>query len=172
MSVIREFLAGLFGGDGYAPVCYSCRNGNHTLTPVKFSQSVSEKYEESLKLYLQNIIKLFGRMGINDITMRGPEYHTYKNNKMVPKDYKEHPRLRYIISLPMSSEFGNKVGFRYATNKNLRLTIATSFWRMNEKIKKDKQYIIEKANEIYDGHKIEYKCEYCDYIFTTRKINL
>ncbi len=166
-SIIREFLGGLFGGDGHSPILIKS-NDNYSLASIKFSQSIVKKYEESLISYMKDIQILLKRIGITNTTIRGPVDHTYTNNRMIPKDVKTNPRIRYFINLPMNSYFGKYIGFRYAINKSLRLDIASAYWNLCEHIKNEKQKIVNKTLEIYDNYVPEYICSYCNYKFRSR----
>jgi intein/homing endonuclease len=166
-SIRREFLGGLFGGDGHAPYLYKCRNGNYTLTPVKFSQSTIIKYENEFKLYLNNICYLLKQFGVNS-NIQGPIPHTYKDDKMIPKDVLENPRVKYTIVTEMNSIFATKIGMRYATNKILRVTVASSYWKQCENIKNIRNKIVKRAIEIYENYKPSYKCPNCYKKLSTR----
>ena len=168
LSVIREFIGGLFGGDGSCTSVSINRNGNGSFRPVSFSQSIIEKYKESFVQYMNQICIFLTKLGVSGGVINGPEPHTYNNGKMIPKDIEENPRVRYRINLPINNDFIEKIGFRYAHNKSLRLTIASSYWKLCKKIRQQEEEIISMASNIYDNQIIEYKCVYCKYVFSRR----
>lgn len=155
LSLIREFVAGLFGGDGHAPRLNFNRNGNSSISPVKFSQSIVEKYQTSFLNYMEQICLFLDKLGVPGATVLEP--HTYQGDLMKTKDIDENRRVKYTLQLPMNTDFGDKVGYRYAHNKSLRLTIASSYWRLCNKIRLQEEEIITLASDIYDNQVVEYK---------------
>ena len=168
LSLIREFVAGLFGGNGHVPRLNFNKNGNSSITPVKFSQSIVEKYQTSFLKYMEQICQFLDKLGVSGTTIIGPQPHTYQGNKMKPKDIDENPRVKYSLQIPINTDFGDKVGYRYAHNKSLRLTIASSYWRLCNKIRHQEEEIIILASNIYDNQVVEYKCSYGEALFTHR----
>src|SRR5947209_8274613 len=66
VAVVREFLGGLFGADGHAPVLH--RWGKHedeaTLEPPAYSQSTIPEHVEALKQGMDDVIRLLARCGV------------------------------------------------------------------------------------------------------------
>jgi len=169
LAIVREFLAGLFGGDGHTPkLAHSSTRLSSSITPVKFSQSIVEKHLSSLEMYMQNIRQLLERCGVAKCTQSKPEPHTYTNGRMIPQDYEENPRFKITVRLPMSTSFAEKIGFRYAVNKNLCLSVATAYWRLGENIKHGRNFVTTRTAEIYKTYIPEYRCAYCNALFSSR----
>lgn len=160
-SILREFLGGLFGGDGHSPVV-----SNDTICSVKFSQSTIEKFDLEFQEYFKNIGNILSRLGVDNY-IRGPYNHTYKNDKMKPKDVDENPRLKYEIVVPSLLEFGTKIGFKYATNKNLRLSVSMAYDRYAKNVDNQRRWITSRAIELFEAP-VEYKCPYCFREFAQR----
>jgi intein/homing endonuclease len=107
ISVVREFLGGLFGGDGHCPHLDFRESERGCITGVALSWTTS--IDE-----LKNIIKLLEKVGVS--------------GGRINNDYRLH--------LQTGTDFAKKVGFRYCNHKSYKLTIATTYWRMEEEIKK------------------------------------
>lgn len=167
-SIIREFLGGLFGGDGCAPYLRNCKNGNGSLGSVRLTQSIIEKFEPEFKLYLKDLCFLLTKMRVDSV-IKGPYPHTYKDDKMIPADVVENPRVKYEINTPMDCSFAKNIGFRYAINKNLRLTIASAYWNQCKTIKIGRDAVVKRAIEIFDNYKPIYECRNCLSTFSCRK---
>jgi intein/homing endonuclease len=130
ISIIREFIGGLFGGDGCAP--FITRN---EIFCIEFSWkgliSNSEKCQEHIKT-LQCMLE---KCGV--VCSISPQ----KNRSSHAKDGEQ--RIVYGLKLRRNSEFLDKIGFRYCMYKQCKLTAATSFWKMREYKSGKKQNAIE-----------------------------
>jgi len=166
ISVVTEFLGALFGGDGCSP--YIRKATSWSFGNIKFSQSCIVSLEDDLKKHFENICLLLDRVGVNGAYISHASDLTYTNGLMIPADNDIHPRIRFSLRLPMTSDFGDKVGFRYAVNKSLRLTVANAFWRMSENIKRSRDHVVTRAIEIYENHVPDYTCPNCHFVFTRR----
>jgi DNA-directed RNA polymerase beta subunit len=150
-SVIREFLGGLFGADGYTTRLdiregkrVTKRQGNKSsITGVMFSWTAEEKYLENLKDTFENICTLLNKVGVTKCEIYGPY------TKDSAKD-----RHFYRIQLAANTEFNNNVGFRYCVHKSYRLCITSSYLRMIEGIKRQHDLVVDRTNEIKDSQKI------------------
>jgi DNA-directed RNA polymerase II subunit RPB2 len=80
-SIVREFLGGLFGGDGHTPYLGMRRGECDINASVAFSQTKSKINQASLKIMIENVRKLLVRMGINKTTTRAPKKITASKNK-------------------------------------------------------------------------------------------
>ena len=145
-SVIREFLAGFFGGDGISP---SLSVSHPSFTPIKLELHIIKKYNDSLHNFMTQLSELLNIFDINT-TVSIPV--KCRSNRMTPKDQKENPRYKVILSLLTSEtlKFGNKIGFRYCINKSNRLTIASSYCNLSESILKQRKNVISSASKLYD----------------------
>jgi intein/homing endonuclease len=113
-SQIREFIAGMFGGDGWCP-CYN--KGDNKFTPIGFTQSRNNKdYIEEYMGQLSNMLKMF------DII---PSIRISKRNNL------------FIGSLSLSmydiEKFVTTIGYRYCYHKTIRASIVTFYYRIKNK---------------------------------------
>lgn len=169
LSIIREFMGGLFGGDGHKPVVNTNRNGNGSFTPVRFSQSIVKQHEKSFVKYMEKLCEFLTKLGVDCATIYGPEPHTYQGDRMKPEDLDNNHMVRYGIRIPTTIVFAEKIGYRYAHNKSICLTIASSYRRLCSEIRRQEEEIITLVSDIYDNQVVEYKCAYCKVLFSSRK---
>ncbi len=141
-SIIREFLAGLFGGDGHAP--YLQKN---TFSTVGFSQSICEEFKQSNIEKMNNICRLLEKLNVNANITRTRECI---NNC---ESYKEHPRCQTELEVVSNLDYLNNVGFRYCIQKLARLSIASSYERLCNNVAKQHNEIIKLINDKIDNGK-------------------
>lgn len=161
ISIIREFLGSLFGGDGHSSTLDKSRN---SFTKIRFSQTIIDTYTVEMKLYFEQLCDLLRKVGV-ECNMTGPTKVSYPKGKE-PKD--GIGRVRYYINLEQTSDFFNNVGFRYAINKQYRCCIASKYWKMCESIKENKKNLIESIRQEYELQLPKYICSKCDAVFTKR----
>jgi DNA-directed RNA polymerase II subunit RPB2 len=141
-SFTREFLGGYFGGDGHSP--YLMKNKFQT---VHLSQSICEEFTDSLVIKMNNIIKLMNNIGINATINR-------------IKKTKNNSRILVEIATKSNLDFLNLIGFRYCIQKSVKLSIAASYERLCNSVRKQHDNIINIINK-----KIEYECLHGNTIY-------
>ena len=121
LSIIREFLGGLFGGDG-TTTTYYC--SNNTLGYISFKWTTVEKYNDSISNVFDSFVSLLGKLNVNSVIRESILVKYGKNSSIKPKDLNENPRWDYCLGLCKGDivSFGENVGFRYCVNKSCRLT--------------------------------------------------
>jgi intein/homing endonuclease len=116
LSIIREFLGGLFGGDGCSPYI----SGNE-IRCCQFAWKVKEIYLDDMKEVFNNISNLLEK------------FNVYSSiSEPLRKQSKAKDGLdRYSIKMLLSrcSSFFENIGFRYCINKQVRLSVASDFWK-------------------------------------------
>ena len=121
-SQIREFIAGMFGGDGWCP-CYN--KGDDKFTPIGLTQSRNNKNDiDEYVEKLSNMLKMF------DIS---------SSIRIAKRDN------LFIGSLSLSmhdiEKFVTTIGYRYCYHKTIRSSIATFYYRIkNKAIRAYKQF--------------------------------
>jgi hypothetical protein len=113
--IIREFLGGLFGGDGHTSYMLKRTNRLDSVTSLSFSQSKSKKYITSLTEMLTNLQILLGKCGINNTTIQKPKKISYSKN-----NNDSYEQLLHIAHIDMCM-FSKNIGFRYCCHKSMRL---------------------------------------------------
>ena len=116
VSVAREFLAGCFGGDGWAPYI----SGNQ-FSNVGFSQSICTEFLDTLEDRMEQFIELMDHVGVEAHVARTRLCH------MKSATYQEHPRATVELIVTSNEEFLSKIGFRHCVEKQLRLEAACAY---------------------------------------------
>jgi len=150
LSIIREFLGGLFGGDGTSP---SLSVSHPSFSPVCFGLATIEKYKDNMNTTMNNLIMLLNKFDLNFWQVENKPSRIREQLK--PKDYKENPRWEYLIRSNTSSslKFAKKIGFRYCSDKTNKLSVASSYQRFSDNTRKQHTNIVIKASEIYSSSK-------------------
>jgi len=131
-SFIREFLGGLFGGDGWAPHFRS--STKNTFSNVKFSNSTSKEYEESLIDTMNNIVELLAKLNVEADVVRSRDY----SNEMVSIE----------LQVNSNESFRKNIGFRHCIHKLLRLEVACSYENYCEQVKIQHDQMMSRVNEL------------------------
>jgi intein/homing endonuclease len=134
-SFIREFLGGLFGGDGWAPHFRSSNRNN--FTTVKFSQSTSKEYETSLETTMNNIIILLNKLNVESEIVRNRDYNN-SDKDMVSIE----------LQVKSNEEFRKNIGFRHCIHKLLRLEVASSYENYCSQVKIQQDQMMTRINEL------------------------
>lgn len=151
--VIREFLGGLFGADGHAPLLHRWgkREGDATLTPPAYSESTTEEHLEQSKKMMHELIRLLTKCGVKTDGARVNDYPTRGGN--VPK-YSESldgiPRIEVRLSLPDGLSFVEHVGYRYCVDKALKASAAAVYWRTVNSIHKQRLWMASRLTELHE----------------------
>jgi DNA-directed RNA polymerase II subunit RPB2 len=136
-SIVREFLGGLFGGDGHAPYL-----SKTTIFGVKFSQSTIEDKKDKFELKMNKLCDL---LNMFDVDAKIERVRVYKQKD---KNYNS-----YYIKINNTLEFSRKIGFRYCTEKMCRLSIYKSYKEFRENVINQSQFVLKKYNEYNDIEK-------------------
>ena len=115
-SILREFLAGCFGGDGWAP--YLQKN---TFSTVHFSQAICKRFEESMMDRMEQFVGWIKKVGVKATIVRSRPCHTNSES------YADDPRVSVEIKVNSNEEFRKKIGFRHCIEKTLKLEVAASY---------------------------------------------
>ena len=115
-AIIREFLAGCFGGDGWTTYL----SGNQ-FSNVGFSQSICTEFLESLEERMDQFVTLMDIVGVKAHISRTRLCHvkteTYQNN----------PRASVEVIVASNTEFYEKIGFRHCVEKQMRLEASVAY---------------------------------------------
>lgn len=146
ISIVREFLGGLFGGDGWCP--YFRSGTKKKFSKVSFSQSVCIEYFESLQIKLEMLIVLIRKLGID------ASIGQVKDTVATSINTLENPRITIVIHISSSNnDFRKKIGFRHCIQKIMRLEIASSYDGYCEQVMSQHQKMIDRTNELIKIHK-------------------
>ena len=137
LSARREFFGALFGGDGVAPLIVHLDNNPNTLREIRFVQTRLDK--DTLVQYLEEICEELQKLGVE-------AYPGSVNLAKLRSDQlDQRPRWSGHLTVVWGTAFSEKVGFRYCTHKSARLSAATAWWRLKEKVLEQRRKVAEHA---------------------------
>ena len=143
LPVIREFLGGLFGGDGHT-TCYS--KHNNKFTSIGFSQTRTENKCDSLTNFLNQLSLLLNKFGIKS---------TIQNKIKKPSsDTEDHYSMCLRVEMSCIPLFEQNIGFRYCYHKSFRLAVVSSYFKCKQKIYEQSDLTVKKYIE-YRNNKIK-----------------
>jgi intein/homing endonuclease len=144
-SILREFLGGMFGGDGHTCFLGLHRGKRDLLSSVGFSQSKTEENIESLNDMMEQIKELLYKFDINDVTIQKPkEISDSKNKENNDKVYE----IVLHIALDNLILFSQNIGFRYCCHKLQRLEAGVSYKRLRTETIRQHNWIVNRVDEI------------------------
>jgi hypothetical protein len=115
-AIIREFLAGCFGGDGWTTYL----SGNQ-FSNVGFSQSICTEFLESLEERMDQFVTLMDVVGVKAHISRTRLCH------MKTETYQNNPRASVEVIVASNTEFYEKIGFRHCVEKQMRLEASVAY---------------------------------------------
>ena len=144
LPILREFLGGLFGGDGHTVCLSKHRDKNDLLKSVAISWARDTTNLASLKNNMILLQKLLVRFDIES-TIQTPKLTT---NSKQSNGEREHYEI--VLSVPLTHliQFAEKIGFRYCEHKSLKLDAGVSYRRFREGVVRQRQWICERVDEI------------------------
>ena len=159
--IVREFLAGMFGGDGHTCVLGMHRGKRDILSSVSFSKSKTYEHRASLQKMFEDIQKLFAKCGIHNTTIQNPKETSCSKKKFEAKDKADNSGRSFQLTLHLPIEqlipFSEKVGFRYCCHKSQRLEAGVSYRRLREEVTRQHNWMVNRVNEITKFKEIKEK---------------
>src|SRR5207248_6437433 len=159
VAVVREFLGGLFGADGHAPVLH--RWGKHkdeaTLEPPAYSQSTIPEHVKALKQVMDDVTRLLARCGVKTDGASVYEYPTRRAASSYPTAQDGIPRVEVRLELPDGLSFVERVGFRYCMDKALQASAAVVYWRLVDQIHRQRLWMSGRLEEL---HQTDYELSF------------
>jgi DNA-directed RNA polymerase II subunit RPB2 len=159
--IVREFLAGMFGGDGHTCVLGMHRGKRDILSSVSFSKSKTYEHRESLQKMFEDIQKLFAKCGIHNTTIQKPRETSCSKKKFEAKDKADNSERCFQLTLHLPIEqlvpFSEKIGFRYCCHKSQRLEAGVSYRRLREEVTRQHNWMVNRVNEITKFKEIKEK---------------
>ena len=159
VPIIREFLAGMFGGDGH-----TCYIGKNTFTSISFSKSKIIAHLDTLKTMMTNLKNLLAKVGIHNVTIQNEKVNTKSKTRV-----DENKNYEIVLHLDISEliPFHEKIGFRYCCHKNQRLEAAVAYMQLRTNVSRQKMWIVNRVDEL--THYKELKAQNPDTIVGTSK---
>jgi DNA-directed RNA polymerase II subunit RPB2 len=151
--IIREFLGGLFGGDGHTCVLGMHRGKRDLLSSVSFSKSKKESQYDTLITMFEDLKKLFAKFDISDITIQRLKETSSSKKKFI--DENKTCQLTLHLTMDELIPFAEKIGFRYCCHKSQRLEAAVSYKRLRNEVIRHHNWIFNRVDELTDFSKIK-----------------
>ena len=167
LPIVREFLGGLFGGDGHTCVLGMHRGKRDILSSISFSQTKNKLHLASLTNMFENIKRLFARFGIVNTTLQNFKETSYSKGKSHIEETNKNYQLTLHLDMNELIPFHDKIGFRYCCHKSQRLEAAVSYKRLRNEVTRQHNWLINRVNEI--THFTEIKAETSNKIVPTKK---
>jgi DNA-directed RNA polymerase II subunit RPB2 len=162
--IIREFLGGMFGGDGHTCTLGTHRGKRDVITSIAISKSKPTEHLDSLKTYINNIIMLLNKCGIHKMTVQNPKETTYSKKSVgKSKSY----QLLLHIDIDELVNFSEKIGFRFCCHKSQRLESGVAYKRLRNEVTRQHNWLTNRVDELTNFSKI--KAEFPDKIVPTKK---
>ena len=150
--IVREFLAGMFGGDGHTCVLGMHRGKRDILSSVSISKSKTYEHRASLQKMFEDIQKLLAKCGIHNTTIQNPRETSCSKKKFEGKDKADNSERSFQLTLHLPIEqlipFSEKIGFRYCCHKSQRLEAGVSYRRLREEVTRQHNWMVNRVNEI------------------------
>jgi aconitase A len=145
VAVVREFLGGLFGADGWAPALG--RQGGDERRAVihapAFSQTAKPEHVASLRDAMLDVARLLARCGVDTEGLSLHEYPTRRPASSYAAALDGVPRTEVRLALRDGLSFVERVGYRYSVDKSLRASAAAVYWRTVRKVEEQRTWMAE-----------------------------
>lgn len=152
--LLREFLGGLFGGDGHTCILSMHRGKRDVMTSISFSKSRTKAHVKSLVSMMENLKYLLARCGIHTTTIQALKETSHSKDVAMNEDEK---CFQSTLHLDISEliPFWEKIGFRHCAHKSLRLEAGASYKRLREVVAKQHNWLVHRVDEITNFSEIK-----------------
>ena len=146
--VIREFLGGMFGGDGHACVLGMHRGKRDILSSVSISNSKTFEHLDSLKQMFDNIKELLKKCGIEKTTIRNFKENSSSKKKLELNQSERKYQILLHLDISELINFSEKIGFRYCCHKSQRLEAGVSYKRLRTEVIRQHNWLVNRVDEL------------------------
>jgi aconitase A len=154
VALVREFLGGMFGADGHAPVLH--RHGadedDALLQAPAFSHSAKPEHVTQLKQLMRSLIDLLTRCGVKAQGAKIDEFATRRSLSSYPPARDAIARTEVRLQLTHGLSFVRRVGFRYCVDKALRASAAAVYWRTIDSINRQRLWMADRLEDLHQQH--------------------
>ncbi len=150
-ALVREFLGGAFGADGWAPSLkrLSAREEDAILTLPAFSQSALPGHVARQHELMEEMLGLLERCGVNIEGAKISQYPTRRAASSYAAGQDGAPRVEVRLQLADGLSFVEHVGYRFCVDKMLRASAAAVYWRTLDKIGAQRLSMAHELEEIH-----------------------
>ena len=152
--IIREFLGGMFGGDGHTCLLGLHRGKRDILTSISISMSKTNEHLESLKNMFEQMKTLFAKFGIEKVSIQNFKETTSSKNKDISQSKRKY-QLTLHLEIDELIPFSEKIGFRYCCHKAQRLEAGVSYRRLRNEVIRQHNWIVERVDQLTNFSKIK-----------------
>ena len=151
VAVVREFLGGLFGADGHAPILhyFGKEEPQASLEPPAYSQSAKPEFVAECKRMMNDIVTLLVRCGVKARGASVREYPTRRSDSTYPAAQDGVARTEIRLELPEGLSFVERVGYRYCIDKALRASAAAVYWRTIDTINRQRLWMADRLEALH-----------------------
>ena len=151
MAVVREFLGGMFGADGWSARLHRQGAGetDAVLQSPAFSQSAKPEHVPYLREMMNRLLDLLARCGVKTVNAKIYEYPTRRAESSYPAGMDGAERVEVRLQLADGLSFVERVGFRYCADKMMRASAAAVYWRTTNEINRQRLWM---ANRLEETH--------------------
>ena len=159
IAVAREFLAGLFGAHGHAPILQrqGVSEDGALLRPPAYSRTTTPPHVEGLREVMRQLIRLLVRCGVK---ARGAQILTYPTRRPPSSDPAGRDgadRIEVCLTLPDGLSFVECVGFRYCVDKSLRASAAAVYWRTIDTINRQRLSMADRLEALHQSYDFSFQ---------------
>jgi len=151
VAVVREFLGGVFGADGTAPVLKRLgdQEDDAILEQPAYSQSAKPEHVAELRAVMEQLVQLLTRCGVKTDGARIYDYPVRRAASSYPAPQDGSPRVEVRLELPDGLSFVERVGFRFCVDKAIRASAANVYWRTVERIHEQRLWMSARLAELH-----------------------
>ena len=155
--IVREFLAGMFGGDGHTCGLALHRGKRDILTSICYSRTKKFNHLASLRKMMEDVRSLLAKCGIREdkISIREPKEISDSKKKTDRTQDERSYAMTLHMELSELIPFYEKIGFRYCAQKTQRLEAGVAYRRLRETVVRQHNWMVDRVNELTDFQKIK-----------------
>ena len=153
VALVREFLGGAFGADGWAPSLkrLSERETDATLTFPAFSQSALAENVEAQTGVFEQMLGLLARCGVDVAGASIRTYPTRRAQSSYAAARSGEARTEVRLQLADGLSFVERVGYRYCINKTMRASAAAVYFRTVRNIGEQRLLMAQALEMIHES---------------------
>jgi DNA gyrase/topoisomerase IV subunit B len=143
LIVVREFLGGLFGGDGVAPCLTKyktrcSRQRRYHFDGLGFVQSKQPEHVESLMDMMKQVGSLLRLFDIESLVRKQPRRGGKGTSELV----------KIFVARDDYLKFADRIGFRHCIHKSRRLSCVQSYFRLYELVREQRKMMQKRGLEL------------------------
>ena len=155
LPIIREFLGGMFGGDGHTCNLGLHRGKRDLMTSISLSRSTRYPLMNHLKKFFEDFKVILEKFGISKVTIqKAKETTSSKKTTHLSEDSRTYSMLLHL-DIDELLPFSEKIGFRYCFHKSQRLQAAVIYYRFRQNVKRQHNWLVNRVDELTNFSKIK-----------------